>query len=185
MSRILVSPRAMLPVRTDAIQNSSANVSATCTKTGSSTIWMVMAYSAIRTSCLPKFLPFSSPMKACGRVLEAFGDVLAVLDLALLDPLRDVALEVAVLGGEVRHDEAADGEPLGQDRAKHLRHAVARLGQLGRAVLRDQPAHRNARKRIEQREHRVPHRPADILEIDVDAFRARGLQLLGEDRAAR
>ena len=81
-------------MRALAIQNSIAKVSATCTKTGSRTIWTVMTYSAMRTSCLPKFLPFSMPMKACGRILEAFGDVLAILDPAFLDPLRHVADEI-------------------------------------------------------------------------------------------
>ena len=47
----------------------------------------------------------------------------------------------------------------------------------GVVVMRDQAAHRNARERVEQRKHRLEHRAADILEIDVDAFRAGGLQL--------
>src|ERR1019366_10767086 len=35
----------------------------------------------------------------------------------------------------------------------------------------DQPAHRNAGERIEQWEHGLEYRAADILEIDVDALR--------------
>ena len=62
--------------------------------------------------------------------------------------------------------------------------AVRAGRQFGRVVLRDQPADRHARERIEQRQHRVEHRAADILEIDVDAFRAGGLELLGEIRRA-
>ena len=52
--------------------------------------------------------------------------------------------------------------------------------QLGHVVLRDQAAHRDAREIVEQREHRVPHRAAHVLEIDVDAARAGCSQLLGE-----
>ena len=51
---------------------------------------------------------------------------------------------------------------------------------LGVVVMRDQAADRHARERVEQREHRLEHRAADILEIDVDAFRAGVLQLRGE-----
>jgi hypothetical protein len=39
-------------------------------------------------------------------------------------------------------------------------------------VHRDQPAHRNAGEWIEQWEHGLEYGAADILEIDVDAFRA-------------
>ena len=49
-------------------------------------------------------------------------------------------------------------------------------------VLRDQPADGDARERVEQREHRVPHGTADVLEIDVDAVRARGGEAFGEIR---
>src|ERR1700682_5148235 len=42
--------------------------------------------------------------------------------------------------------------------------------------MRDQTAHRNARERVQQRKHRLEHRAADILEIDIDAFRAGLLQ---------
>jgi hypothetical protein len=36
----------------------------------------------------------------------------------------------------------------------------------------NQPAHRNASERIEERKHSLEYRAADILEIDVDTFRA-------------
>ena len=48
----------------------------------------------------------------------------------------------------------------------------------------DQAAHRNPRERVEQRKHRLEHRAADVLEIDVDAFRAGFLQLRGKLRIA-
>ena len=49
---------------------------------------------------------------------------------------------------------------------------------LGRVVLRDEAADRNARKIVEQRQHRLLHGAADILEIDVDAVRTGGFELL-------
>ena len=44
--------------------------------------------------------------------------------------------------------------------------------------MRDHPADRHSRARVEQRQHRVENRPADILEIDADAVRAGRLQVL-------
>ena len=51
-------------------------------------------------------------------------------------------------------------------------------------VVRDKPAHRHARADVEQRQHRVEHRAADVLEIDVDAVRAGGGEALGQLRIA-
>src|ERR1700733_6054649 len=48
----------------------------------------------------------------------------------------------------------------------------------------DQAAHRHPRERSEQRKHRFEYRAADILEIDVDPFRAGLLQLRGQIRIA-
>src|SRR5258705_9742900 len=110
------------------------------------------------------------------RAVEAFGDELLVLDLALAHPARHVAQEVAVTRGEIADDEAADGQALGQHVAHHRRRPFRRY-RLGVVVMRDQAAHGNARKRVEQRKHRLEHRAADVLEIDVDAFRAGKLQL--------
>ena len=67
--------------------------------------------------------------------------------------------------------------------AHHRAGPFRRLG-LGVVVMGDQAAHRHARKRVEQREHRLEHRAADILEIDVDALRAGVLQLGGQIRIA-
>src|SRR6202022_1311954 len=44
-------------------------------------------------------------------------------------------------------------------------------------VLSDQAADRHARKIVKQGQYRLPNRPADVLEIDVDAVRARGSEL--------
>jgi hypothetical protein len=42
----------------------------------------------------------------------------------------------------------------------------------GGVVLRDEAADRQAGKIIEQWEDAIPHRPADILKIDIDAIGA-------------
>src|SRR5579859_677668 len=108
--------------------------------------------------------------------LETLGDELLVLHLALAHPARHVAQEISVARGEIGHDEAAEGQPLGQDRAHHGARPFRRDG-LGVVIMRDQAAHRHAREIVQKRKHRFEHRAADILEIDVDALRAGLLQL--------
>src|SRR6185503_2762659 len=78
------------------------------------------------------------------RAVEAFGNELLVLDLALANPLRHVLQEVAVTRGKVADDEAADGQALGQDIAHHRRRPFRRHG-LRIVVMRDQAAHGHAR----------------------------------------
>src|SRR3954466_2676767 len=105
MSRILVSPAVRLARRAEAIQNSSAKVSATWTNTGSRIIWTVMPLLRHAHELLAEIFPLQQSDEGLRRVLEALGHVLAVLDPAFLDPLRHVANELGKLGGEVRHDE--------------------------------------------------------------------------------
>src|ERR1700704_1133936 len=50
--------------------------------------------------------------EGAGRAVEALGDELLVLHLALANPTRHVAQEVAMARGEIADDEAADGEAL-------------------------------------------------------------------------
>src|SRR6185295_14553706 len=50
---------------------------------------------------------------------------------------------------------------------------------LGRVVLRDQSAYRNARSDIYLREHRVEYRAAHVLEVHVDSVWTRSLQSFG------
>ena len=47
-------------------------------------------------------------------------------------------------------------------------------------VLGDKPADRNARKVIQQRQHRIENRAADILEIDIDAIRTGCFQIFAQ-----
>src|ERR1044072_729842 len=180
MSRILVSPLLTAPVRALAIQKSTAKVSATCTNSGNRTIWTVIALLRDLHELLAEVLALEHAHEGRRGILEAFGDVLAVLDPPPLDPLRDLADEIVEAPPEIHHDEAADGEALGEHGAEDLRSLVFHVRRVGRAILRDQPAHRNAREWIEQWKHRVPDLTGHILEIDVDPLRARGLEFLGE-----
>src|SRR4051812_9560097 len=179
MSCERTAPLANARCRTAAMPSSSAIVRITSTNSGSRIIWMVIRLLRDAHELLAEILALQHAHEGLRRILKTIDDVLAIFDFAFLDPLRHVADEVVKAAPEIRDDEAADDEALGQDRAEELRCLVFHVGRLGRAVLRDQPTHRNARERIEQREHRVPYRAGDVLEIDIDAFRTCRLELLG------
>ena len=67
-------------------------------------------------------------------------------------------------------------QPLGQDRPRQRGGSQLARRHLGGVVGRDLAADRHAGEIVEQRKHRLEHRAADILEIDVDALRARRLE---------
>src|SRR5215207_10204386 len=133
---------------------------------------------------LAEVLALEQAHEGLGRVVEAVDHVLAVLDPALAQPLADLGRELPRLRLEVPDDETANGEALRQDGAEDRGGAVRSRRQLGHVVVGDEPAHGHAREVVEEREHRIPHRAADVLEIDVDALRAGGLELLREIRCA-
>ena len=129
---------------------------------------------------LAEILALQQAEERSRRLLQPVDDVLAILEAAAAHPFADVAQEIALLGGEIRDDEAAHDEALAQDR-EHV--GPGHRGR--RIVLRDEPADRNAREIVEQRPHRLLHGAADILEIDVDAVGTGGLELRGQNRGAR
>src|SRR4051794_31341717 len=133
---------------------------------------------------LAEVLALEQAHEGLRRVVEAVDHVLAVLDPALAQPLADLGRELTRLGLEVPDDEAADGEALRQDGAEDRGGAVRSRRQLGHVVVGDEPAHWHAREIVEEREDRAPHRAADVLEIDVDALRGGGFELLREIRRA-
>src|SRR5258708_37057154 len=47
-------------------------------------------------------------------------------------------------------------------------------------VVGDEPADRNARKVVQQRQHRIEYWTADILEIDIDALRTSRFQIFAQ-----
>ena len=58
------------------------------------------------------------------------------------------------------------------------------FGQLREVVPGDQAAHRHARVRVQQRQHRGQHRAADVLEVDIDALGRRRAEQLAQVRVA-
>src|SRR5579872_6629394 len=112
-----------------------------------------------------------------GRALQPLDDVLSVFHATVANPRRDVAQETADPFGVVGHDEPAHGETLAEHRREvgpGLRDRVV--------VLRDETAHRHARKIVEERPDRALDRATDTLEVDVDAVRAGPRERLAELR---
>jgi len=66
LSRILASPRLRLPARVVAIQNISAKVRPTCTKTGRRTIWIFMTTPQSERAACRSFTPEQSHETSCG-----------------------------------------------------------------------------------------------------------------------
>ncbi|KOT02711.1 hypothetical protein DM50_3748 [Burkholderia mallei] len=130
---------------------------------------------------LAEVLPAEQADQRPRRRVEPVDDVLARLHLALRDPfahiLQEGRINVRVV---IEDDEALHPDPLAQHARREQRQAVRAARQLAVVVVSDQPAHRHARMIVQQRQHRVEHRAADVLEIHVDAVRARGGELFRE-----
>ena len=86
---------------------------------------------------------------------------------------------VIVLGGKLVVDEAAHRQALRQNLAHGGGQAVDAVALSHAVVLRDQATDRDARELVEQRQHRLPDSPADVLERDIDAVRASRRELDG------
>src|SRR4029077_6473657 len=82
--------------------------------------------------------------------------------------------------GKIVVDEAAHRQALRQDRAHGGGQPVDAVAWTGGVVLGDEPGDRDSREVVEQRQHRLPDRPPDVLEVDVDAVWAGRRQLRGE-----
>src|SRR5437763_2129138 len=105
--------------------------------------------------------------KGVRRVVEALDDIFAVFELTAFDERRRDRAELAVALPLVADDKALDAEPLA-----HRRHQV-RAGPRRRVVvLGDHAAHDHAAEIVQPREDGVLHGAADILEINIDPFRA-------------
>lgn len=73
----------------------------------------------------------------------------------------------------VQDDEALHVHPFLQNRGQQLPQVVPTEGRrVIVVVVRNEAAHRHAGVQIEQRQHRLQHRPAHVLEVHVDAIRA-------------
>ena len=109
------------------------------------------------------------------RILKAIDDVFLDFQLAGGDPRLQVAQCLVALIHEVHHDEALHDQALHHDQAGH----AARPGRRRHAViLRDRAAAGDAAAIVHLRQAGFENVAADIVEIDVDAFRRRGLQRL-------
>src|SRR5437868_5759303 len=108
-------------------------------------------------------------------VLDAVDDRFAVPELAfcVIAHQRLERLAVAIL--PVEYDHALHFDAVDEQRAERL---VA-IGHR-RAVLGDEPAHDDPREPVHEPERRVEDLAADVLEVDVDAFRAGLAQVIEE-----
>src|SRR5262245_27943079 len=107
--------------------------------------------------------------KGARRRVEPLPDVLAVLDAAVADPLRHAIEErLLVVCHEVAHPELVDFDRMTrEDRCTPRLPRLARITPVGRAVLRDQAAERDARAPVQERQHGFVSAAADVLEVDV------------------
>ena len=128
---------------------------------------------------LPRFSPANSPIRAFGVFSKPLIMSSWTFSLPGGDPRLQVAQCLVALIHEVHHDEALHDKPLHHDQAGY----AARPGRRRHAViLRDRPAAGDAAAIVHLRQAGFQNIAADIVEIDIDAFRRRGLQGL-EHRA--
>src|SRR5258707_316478 len=82
----------------------------------------------------------------------------------------DAAKEVGHAVEVVEDEPSAQGGAVDEDRRE------IRADRFCLAVLRDDPDERNTCVEVDAPEHRLQHRAADVVEVDVDALRAGRLQ---------
>src|SRR5216684_925689 len=115
------------------------------------------------------------------RFLQMLYDVLEIADATLRDPRSNVAQEfVVVLLGKFGVNESAHRNALRKDLAHGCGQPVDTIAGCYVAVLGDQARDRHARELVQSRKYRLPDRPADVLEIDVNAVRAGRRELCNE-----
>src|SRR5882724_4842944 len=112
-------------------------------------------------------LAAQQPDQRLWRLLQALHDVLAVLQLALAQPARAIGEELRQPVGVIADEEATDGDAVDQHRRE-----VRPRRHLGRVVLRDDAAERDARERVDVPQHRLEDVATDVVEVHVDALGA-------------
>jgi hypothetical protein len=125
------------------------------------------------TTSFPTFLPSNSMLIAVGSCSKPRRRSRAVW-FALLHQAGDLGDRLRRLAEVVEDDEALDQRALDEQVAEG-----ARPGGGSSALLRDQPAQRHPGADVQPGEDRVHQGAADILEVDVDTVRRRGLELGG------
>src|SRR6185437_14091826 len=122
---------------------------------------------------LPGVFALQHANQRARRILESVHDVLAIFQLAFFDPLGHLRHALRITLHELRDDETF-GPALFAQQKNVWTHA--QLG-LGRVVLRNLPAHRNPRPYIQYWKYSIGNAPADVVEIAIDALRAKLFQL--------
>src|SRR6267143_4142050 len=102
-------------------------------------------------------LAAQQPDQRLRRLLQALHDVLAVLQLALAQPAPTVGEELRQPVGVIADEEATDGDAVDQHRRE-----VRSRRHLGRVVLRDDAAERDARERVDVLQHRLEDVATDV-----------------------
>ena len=132
-------------------------------------------------------------MIACGNALMilaaagvlAVNDLLAVFDFPCLHPAPHLLLElrnpVTVI---LADNKALHPDALLEDGRHQQRQTIRSVWQTGGVIAAHQPADRNPRRGVEQRQHRVKNLAADVFIINVNTLRAGLGQLFGKVRRA-
>src|SRR5690348_4097113 len=95
------APVANARCRTAAMPSSSANVRITSTNSGSRIIWMVIRLLRDANELLAEVLALQEAHEGLRRIFETIHDILAILDAAVLDPLRHLANEIVEAAPEI------------------------------------------------------------------------------------
>ncbi len=116
-----------------------------------------------------------------GCVLQAQDNILPDLDLVLLDPIAHRDGEFAPARTVVLHrDETLHGDALAQQYAFQQAQSIGPRGQGDGVVRGDEPAHRDTGFGVQQWQDSVENGTPYVLEIDVDALRARRGEACGQ-----
>src|SRR5260370_6707959 len=127
---------------------------------------------------LAEIAPVQHSNEGFGRVLQAIYDVFAIANAAVGNAGADFPQKTGViLRSKIVVDEPARGQARRHDLAHRRPEAVGSIITRRTIALGDQTAERYARIFIEQWQHRLPDRTADILEEDIDAVRTSRRQL--------
>ena len=106
---------------------------------------------------LAEVLAAQQPLECADSVLDAFDDVLPILQLPRPDPAADVPQEVVLQVHMVVDDEPADPQTLDQDEPHQPGYLVGALRQRRHVVVGDPAADRHPREVVEERQHRIEH----------------------------
>src|SRR6516164_4061339 len=111
-------------------------------------------------------LTFQHANERSRRVLNTLGNCLPVFELSGRDPSAQFRESGRPDIQAIRYDKSLHQDAIRQDGLKVIQAVRPYL-----VVLRNEPAQRDARERIEQRNYRFEDLAADIFEVDIDSAR--------------